>query len=369
MKRDLVERIQAMEGIVAKERATEEFIRELYPEGLNVAIDYNITQGQIGNCYFLTSIHAIRTQKPRLFKETIMNRVTKVGDGMYVVKINNREIFVNREMVRRYQEHPDKPSSTSTFGDALLEYANAAYRAQEVYGQRGGTMIQHPVTKERAEEGGYTDQALADILGGEVARGRQYARMDVATARSLLNTMARSSNAPVLTLATPKFPRTGRERGSSTFKEARVFMEGRWQNLRIWGEHAYSISSYNPRTEMVKIANPHNTSKPFEVHVDQLPSLFHGFGYVTLKPTATKMSMFAERLSGVTHEATVRESIQSKLNSESVYDLVGAQVGNLHSLRNRIDSVVHTSSDPLVRRILREELMSTYQAERARLAS
>jgi|GEM_PF-5168744 len=369
MKKDVAERLQAMEAIVAREKATEEFIRELYPEGLDVAIDYNITQGQIGNCYFLTSIHAIRTQQPRLFKQTIMNRISKVGDGMYVVKINNREIFVNRDMIRRYQEHPDKPSSTSTFGDALLEYANASYQSQKIHARRGMTMFQHPVTKERAEEGGYTHQSLGDILGAEVAQGRNYAPMNLATARSLLNTMATSSIGPILTLSTPKFETAGTARGSTNYKDIQVFMDGKWQNMQVWGTHAYSVAGYNPRTEMVKIANPHDTSRPFEIHINQLPQTFQGFGYVTLKASASRMAMFADRLTGITHEGTVRDSIRSKLASENVYELCGAQNGNLSHLRKRIDAVVHTSSDPLVRRVLREELISIYHTERARQAA
>lgn len=351
IRKDVLERRRDMEYIVAREVEIEALVKELYPEGLDVGVDYSIRQGPLGNCYLLASIHAIRTSNPMLFKQSIRQRIQKANGG-YWVSFGESRIFATRKMVKDHQEDALTPGAQAVFGDALLEYANAAFRAKQKYGDPRHIQRLDEKTLERADYSGYGSESIEHILGSGRVASTEHKPVHITNVLSTFNAQMNRSGDSILIL-------------DSKLKPALItgIRNGQTEYIQIQPRHAYSFVRYSPESGSVTLIDPGNTAKPFTLQVSQIPELFANISIVRIRPNATPLAIFAENLSGLKSESLVHNAISQKINSESIYTLVGLPDGFHLGLMNRIDSIVHSNRDPLVRRILKVELQKAYESE------
>jgi hypothetical protein len=320
--------------------------KKLYPLG----IDSNIRQGQIGVCYLLTAINAIRKTSPEVFKQMVAQNIKEVGPdlwevtipgakhpGPYRVKRTGSDEWTPAGVVRSAEAWEKYHSKTNApLGDIILELAYASSRSMEIHDARGGTILKdkqggYPV------EGGYGEEAVAHLLG----KGLALKPISI-SAKSALSSLEYSADNPgrrILTAGTPRI------RGE-------IVVEGH----KLVGPHAYAIIAYDKVRQLVTLENPHDTSKPFQLSVEAFQNNFEVLSFVILAPQASPLSQTIARLREIQSEIVMKQVLTERLSGGDLFALLGVRNGDVAGLGMAMRSLVDLETNPTLSAVLLDEL-------------
>lgn len=281
-----------------------------------------IRQGGKGNCYMLAGANSLKKKHARLYLETLKRSMYKAGQAWSITfrgdEGNIGTVIISESEVEDWKS---KGSSASLLSDIIFERAYASFVSRRENNNRQGMTIVIPRGHKMAFEGGFGHRSLFDFLGPEVARkhivgdyempeqngytDRWYPLVHQRTphinfysnsqmaSHFLLNEFPRSDDAYIVTANTPS--REGGLRLTDRhFKEFTVdgthvkdmepvsrrgfFSTPR--KIRIPYRHALSVIESD--SDYIWIEDPHDTTKPFALHIDTFLNTFSQLSYVRL---------------------------------------------------------------------------------------
>ncbi len=136
---------------------------------------YDVSQGEVGNCYLIAGITAVVNNNPNF----IRNMMYDDGQGNVIVRLNYYDSIAEESKPVYYKVKKQVPDtnryvlSKGPLWVKILEYAYAAYRT-DFYAQYNreyapGLKVKNGTLDIHAEEGGRTSEALAILTGKDVS--------------------------------------------------------------------------------------------------------------------------------------------------------------------------------------------------------
>ncbi len=333
---------------------------KLYPQGQSL----EIMQGQRGNCYLLASINAIRKTSPDLFFEMILKNIKEVSPGLWEVTVPGSEFpgpykikqfgkdeIVNGVQIRSIESWQKEHSGTKApLGDLILELASASDRSMNRSKVRGHTIIPFGLA---ADDGGFGHRAMYDMLGSEYVeskiatskwQGNATLRQQGVTmankAGGFLQLMAENANHYIMTANTKNF-------GNGV----RIKVNGR----ELVGPHAYTILKYDKTKKVVQLGDPHDTSRPFEISLDDFLDNFSQLSFVSLTEQATPLGQFISGFRDLHSPVLMQQALKEKLLGADIYSLTGVKAGDTVNLKRVLEKLVDSEKNPILASVLKWE--------------
>ncbi len=271
-------------------------------EGLSKSEYYNriqeseITQGQYGDCYLLAALNSLKKQNPELYLEVLARtlrfdeteqvwRVRFLGNRSKELKDllgeNGNEIKISDTDIAAWRSTGAK----AELGDVIIERAYASLISRHQNKKAGQTMMVN-AKGDLAFEGGQGHRALYELLGSELVQKYKIGSSPTSTedppfsqtdnkdlAESFVQMqMSESPKQYIVTVSTPQFAE-GTSKSDSNYKMVHGY--------KIYYKHAYSLMGYEDG--VVKIQNPHDSSKTIGLTMDEFLDSFVRINYVTVK--------------------------------------------------------------------------------------
>jgi hypothetical protein len=201
-----------------------EFSGSLFQNGINAE---DIKQGQLGDCYYLSTLSSIALEKPTFIQEMF----TDNGDGTFTVRFYNNSVadyltvdrFLPSDSNGRLVYASAGSSATNTGNELWVALAEKAYaQIAESGWSRGSTST----NSYAAIEGGWMDTVMRQVTS-------------LSTSENSVNSMTKQQ---LIDLAnSDKLLTAGFTSGA---------------NYGIVNNHAYTITSYNVATDTFRMRNP-----------------------------------------------------------------------------------------------------------------
>lgn len=214
---------------------------EIFPKGLESIRPNNITQGEIGDCYFLAAVASLANTSAG--KKQIQNMIKDLGNGQVQVT------FPGKQPVKIYKPTDSELSLYSNAGSdgmwlSILEKAYAHTRNEQGW---TSWIYQNANPYDKIGSGGQ----LATGIGGVTGK---WADTDILLLTSLSSLRLKLQQAvvkkQVITAGTsPQLPWTG---------------ETTKNGLPL--SHAYSVLDFDPKTDMVTVRNPWGQTEVSDGH-------------------------------------------------------------------------------------------------------
>lgn len=135
--------------------------------------------------------------------------------------------------------------------------------------------------------------------------------------------------------------------------------------VRIYNTHAYSVVGYDNQTGNVEIANPHDTSKTFTLHLDVFNDIFSKISYIGINPLAYMIFQLPQNTSSSAIEQIIDNALQQYGN---IYDLCGIEKGHFDT-NNKFDKFLSLYDDnPTIQLALYNKLLLFFKAEKIKIA-
>jgi hypothetical protein len=201
-----------------------QFSGSLFQNGINIE---DIKQGQVGDCYYLSTLASIAQEKPSFIQEMF----TDNGDGTFTVRFYNNSVadyvtvdrFLASDSNSRLVYASAGASATNTANELWVALAEKAY-AQ--LAESGWSRSVNSTNSYAAIEGGWMDTVIRQVTS-------------LSTGDSTVNSMTKQQ---LIDLAnSDKILTAGFVNGS---------------NYGIINNHAYTIASYNAETDTFRMRNP-----------------------------------------------------------------------------------------------------------------
>ncbi|MBL4693841.1 FHA domain-containing protein, partial [Candidatus Gracilibacteria bacterium] len=326
--------LETIQNFEIEQQRVAQMIGELY----NGNIEEDFEQGQIGNCYMLAALKALKND-PQLMKTMLAKTIRKVGRGRWEVRFLGAEsstpIIVTEANLRQWRRHKSGKMKGAK-GDQILEVAYAQLKASRA--GRGAMDID--ARGDYAVEGGHAHRALHDLLGpfaqkrklyqfGGLANGPAVERQAIDFIRNAFI----SKNGEYVVTATTTWVAAG---DSATFSiEGKTFHHS----------HAYAVVGYDAKTDSVLLSNPHDSAKNIKISLHGFLRGFAQVNYIRKKPIDIALS----KLDAVREIGYIKEYLDGLLGKQN--EKVGDLLNFSSNLSNdqRIINIINNQENPLVK--------------------
>lgn len=263
-----------------------------YDEVLKYLPHSEISQGFIGDCYLVAGINSLKKTHPELYLSVLSKSLRKgQNPGEWQVKFQGLDL---PQMQADLGDHFDGwititeqslniwavQGMNADLPDVILERAYASYISRKERKKIGMTMHRDRMLGIKMA-GGFGHRALYDILGPEAASKKMIANYEAGdgyktlkenlnadTARHFLrHTFANNPERYVVTANTPY--------------KGLLRVLSRIGGHVFYSPHAYSVIKVEG--DRVHIENPHDSSKPIWLSVDNFVDAFSQISYVEIK--------------------------------------------------------------------------------------
>lgn len=217
----------------------------------------SLNQGNIGDCYLLSSIYAL-SRNPR--GQNILRNMVKVADdGSYVVTFFNKEPICVKpdELDGQIRKNGElKRSVSGDLGIKAIERAYAKMLKEEAERKKLIKFHDEATMFFKIDEGGYVIDAIKRLSG---LKANVYAANKSSIYNVLDNIAATGANNHIIACSTPDKPING------------DFVDPQY---RFIAKHAYAIKDINPVNRTLGIVNPHNTKNTYYISWNEFSQYF-----------------------------------------------------------------------------------------------
>ncbi len=253
-----------------------------------------IQQGGYGDCYLLAAINSIKKSHPELYRDLLTRSIRfNKNSGNWQVRFlgaaqakksneASKDWFtVSQEDIRKWR----MKGASADEADIILECAYASYISTMRTGERGHTK-ELDADGDIAFEGGFGHRALADLLGGALAKKMKTSEYSGAAAQQTIEQNKDNGkvinffrllykNNPKKFVVTANSPYRSKKDGQRGDARYLIYNES-----KVYYSHAYSVTKFED--EQVFLENPHDTSKPFSMPIHDFMKHFSQLSYVEL---------------------------------------------------------------------------------------
>lgn len=201
--------------------------------------DINISQGNIGDCYLLSTIYALSRNKTG---QKLLKEMVKVdNNGNYIVKFYDNDPITVKPEELDGQKLKNGKEKRSVSGDLGIKAIERAYAKMIKIPRSAPTMFQE------IDNGGYMDTALEQMTG---IKSFYYLSVDNNISRIFDRIVEKGIQNHILTCATST---KGNYNGYADPQQ------------RFIERHAYSIKYIDRDKQRISIVNPHNTKRTYDI--------------------------------------------------------------------------------------------------------
>jgi hypothetical protein len=244
----------------------------LFPKGIS---KMNLSQGYIGDCYFLASLKSLSNSPKGV--ELIAKMIEPMPYNNFVVRFPG---YPKEAIGVSFADVAATESvDSSTKGAKILEHA--FYQLKAKIDWKGVPDVE-PSDKAEWLDGGFTQEALHILTGGEMLSHHTTTNSE----KQFVNTfMEEAKHNPKLLDETKKLLKELHDKGENVIVGAETSISVNGGDKIIYPDHAYSITNIDPENEKISINNPHDTAQDYVFSYKQFFNHFGAIKAVELKDT------------------------------------------------------------------------------------
>lgn len=222
-----------------------------------------LKQGNIGDCYLLSTIYAM-SRTP--YGQKLLKNMVRVDDsGNYIVTFNSRAPIVVAPNELDGQKKGDK-EKISVSGDLGVKAIERAYGKMLKAGKMNGIEYYNPTMFFVIDQGGWMNKALEKMTNLACKK----TKINSDSIEDILTYLSRAKDKYILTCSTYNTGNYGK------FKD---YMD---PEQRFISQHAYAIESIDSKNEKITIINPHNTMYSYTISWDEFKKYFDYICYANV---------------------------------------------------------------------------------------